>query len=77
MMATYGLAMRRKYGIALVHLLALTEIFRHKVSIAADAEDGKRIAEARCARCHFVVARPLTPAVAPSFAMIAVNRGFS
>jgi mono/diheme cytochrome c family protein len=66
-----------KYVTALARLLVLAEFVATQSAIAADAEIGKRIAESRCARCHFVVARRLTPAVAPPFSMIAITYGFN
>jgi mono/diheme cytochrome c family protein len=64
-----------KFGIALVYLLVLAGFVGRQTAVAADAENGKRIAQARCTRCHFVVGRSSIGAVAPTFAMIAVNHG--
>lgn len=40
---------------AILYILSLGAIFIAETAVAADADNGKRIAQLRCAACHIVV----------------------
>jgi mono/diheme cytochrome c family protein len=58
--------------------LAIAAIFTAQCALAADADNGKRIAQARCSPCHVVVPGQREElAHSPPFAAIARKSGFN
>ena len=61
---------------SLSRCLALAVIFAVQCALAADADNGKRIAQARCSPCHIVVSGERQElADSPPFEVIARNLG--
>jgi mono/diheme cytochrome c family protein len=59
---------------AVARSLVLAGILGAQSAVAADLQNGKRIAEARCAECHFIVGH-LRKEVAAPFATISSKYG--
>jgi len=57
--------------------LVLAAILGARNADAADAENGKWIAQARCAGCHFIIAGHRDSQIAEPFAIIAAKYGFN
>ena len=58
--------------------LAIAAILAAQCALAADADNGKRIAQARCSPCHIVVPGQREELVhSPPFATIARKSGFN